>query len=481
MSNERLNWSSLVRSIDNGRSGKALFFKPVLVIAAIDLADEMRLNAEKMDAPAILDRFSDYVTPFFRDRGGDGHQPLWHLSNNHLWSFYKAGRSLDAKTFASGKPGTRKRLLSAFDRMAINEAFTSLWASKTERRALRDQMLLMLQESDGDSRLLVPTLFDPRRDQPPSQDEINAYLAPLRAPSLFDHTELAMPPREADASAGEPERTPSRLRPVDDVPSAIEYIWSFDRIVVGPNSASLPLFPFVSAERDYESRREAALFFADRILSDLVAQHWQVREDYRAWVEVYLEHLPRERGSGNVLLADSAIRTLRSMFAAEKMILSPPFAASLKTLLELHAALRPFFPEIESFYRAVRSGRLEEALPLDAVEDLTALVREHTPAVFDESVSSAIVDAAAPEPRIEPVEAPAVADGEVISPPPDPLGDLEPGKAHDLQTAGVFNRLWKVFNAVGKIRSNTEAWIKTYDDLAEPMGRLLDWLRHIQN
>lgn len=121
MSNERLNWSSLVRSIDNGRSGKALFFKPVLVIAAIDLADEGRLDAGDMDAPAILDRFSDYVTPIHRERGGDGHQPLWHLSNNHLWEFYKGGRALDATTFASGKPGTRKRLLGSFDRMAIND------------------------------------------------------------------------------------------------------------------------------------------------------------------------------------------------------------------------------------------------------------------------------------------------------------------------------------------------------------------------
>src|SRR5690606_1752351 len=116
-----------------------------------------------------------------------------------------------------------------------------------------------------------------------------------------------------------------------------------------------------------------------------------------------------------------------------------------------------------------------------AVDNLTALVREHTPAVFDESVSSAIVDAAAPEPELGPVETPPVADGEIISPPPDPLGDLEPNKAHDIQTAGASNRLWKVFTTVGKIRSNSDAWIKTYDDLAEPMGRLLDWLRHIQN
>ena len=72
----------LVRSIQRHRAGAAKFFKPVCVIAAVDLANDGLLNPNDIDGDAIIGRFGDYVNPFFPERDKDGWQPLWHLTND---------------------------------------------------------------------------------------------------------------------------------------------------------------------------------------------------------------------------------------------------------------------------------------------------------------------------------------------------------------------------------------------------------------
>jgi hypothetical protein len=62
-------------------------------------------------------------------------------------------------------------------------------------------------------------------------------------------------------------------------------------------------------------------------------------------------------------------------------------------------------------------------------------------------------------------------------PPPDPLGQLDPTKAHDYQAAGMVNKLWQVFVAGEKVAAATEGWRATYHSLAPPVSQILDWLR----
>jgi hypothetical protein len=463
---DRVNWSSLVRSIDSSRSGRARFFKPVCVIAAIDLADEGHLDADNVDAEAILNRFADYVTPFFRDRGNDGYQPLWHLSNNQLWTFYKDGRALTSKEFSHGKPGTKAKLASRFDRLAINDDFRKLWRSQPDRRVLRDAMLLMLEKSDGDSRRLVAPLFDPRHllDEKrwPSKAVLNAYFAKLTDQQLLF---------EDDPLDGAPTA-------VEDVPSAIDYVWSNDKITVGPNQASLPVFPFPGSEHDHVGRLEACAVLSNDLIRDLQALRWQVREDYVVELKHYLDRLPKKVGTGNILLADASARVLRDMFASEASILPSPFAAKLKALLQQHISIRPFYPEVDGFYHAVKTGRLDRPLPLDAVNDVKEVVRGQTPTIFDRSVSEAIGEASAPEPEIDTVAGAAPAEGEPITPPPDPVAELDTKSAHAFQVAGVLNRLWKVFTSAEKVHTSTTAWMETFQSLNDPMKSILDWLHH---
>lgn len=345
-------------------------------------------------------------------------------------------------------------------------------------------MLQLLHEGDRDSQKLVRPLFDPAylldRDRWPSQREVDEALAPFRPPEMFEAREVPHRLAEEDypehlsSIFAEAERT---LQPaVEGIPSAIEYSWSGPRIVADPTTSDLPLFLFNSSKREFEALREACVIQAEDLLEDIDRGLWQLRVDYRIQINRYLERLPDAEGHGQILLADAAMRILRDLFAAERRALPDPFAAQLKALLQQHIALRPFYPEVEAFYRAVQTGRLDEPLPVDAVESVIEIVKGQTPMIFDESVSSAIVEASAPDPAIIVLEDEEVQADEVILPPADPLGDLDPKKAHNFQIAGVFNRLWKVFTSGGKLLANAEAWGKTFHALGEPMKAIIDWL-----
>lgn len=490
---ERLNWSSVVRSIGKSRSAKARFFKPVCVIAALDLADEGLINPDDIDAQSVVDRFSDYITPFFHDRGGDGYQPLWHLSNNQLWTFFNGARPLTSKEFSDGNPRTKKQLFGRFDKLAIRREVRKLWDSPQERHQLRNAMLLMLFEGDYDSRSLVPPLFNPKYlledGRWPTQETLDAYFSGLTNQlSLFD-LQPELPVAERTASAAQSAEMPTlsvgnRTLPfaaIENVPSAVDYLWSNGRIVVGPNQASIPAFPFATSKRDHQQRLEACAVLADDLLRELDRQRWQVREEYRHQVRRYVERLPKGTDSDSILLSDAAARTLRELFGAEQSFLPAPFAAALKVLLQHHIALRPFYPALGDFYRAVQTGRIEEPLPLDAVESVKAIVLEQTPDVFDVSVSIAIGETSAPEATIVAIEIEGPNDEETISPPPDPIGELDQAKAHDFQIAGVLNGLWKVLSTAEKVRSTTEAWIQTYQSMSGPMKQILEWLQHALN
>lgn len=484
---ERVNWSSVVQGIQGSRSGRALFFKPACVIAAIDLIEEGKMEPDALDAAAILDRFYDYIAPVLPDRASEGHQPLWALSNNHLWTFFEGDRRLGPKDFRHGRPSTKKMLIERFDRLAVHEGVKRLWEGAEHRRSLRDQMLLMLYESDQDSRKLAHALFDPRHvtdpDRWPSNEKLQAYFAPLRQPSLFDEVRADVEPSlELAQELSDPtlsEKPDKAVAPVavEDVPSAIDYVWQDGRVVVGPDLASVPSFPSAGSRRDHAIRLEVCIVQARDLAADLDRRRWQVREDYKLQIDRYIDRLPRDEGSGNILLADGTVRIIRDLFAAEQSILPLPFAAGLKALLQHHAALRPFYPEVESYYRAVRTGRIEETLPLDAVESIFAVVREQTPMLFGESVSAALNEASARENVPASIEGDGGRVDETISPPPDPLGSLDPKKAHDFQIAGVLNRLWKVFTSSEKIHSSLSGWTKTYNELSGPVTEIVRWLR----
>lgn len=166
------------------------------------------------------------------------------------------------------------------------------------------------------------------------------------------------------------------------------------------------------------------------------------------------------------------------MFAAEAQILDVSFAARLKTFLEQHIGLRVFFPELESFYRHVQTGRLERPLPLDALDGVINVVREYSPGVFDPSVGPAIDGSTREAPSIAPIpeiDLPPENESQP-TPPNDPLGEIDPKRAREFGVAGVVNSLWKAFTEGEKIYRPIEGWRNAGEALRPYVSEILSWL-----
>ncbi|WP_114954992.1 hypothetical protein [Sphingosinicella terrae] len=192
MAQQRKDWASLIRSVHRSRAPSARFFKPVCVIAAIDLADLGRLDPDLLHSEMIERRFGEYVAPNFPDRASNGWQPLWALSNDGLWKFYRKGKPLDRRSFERTLPRTRRKLFDAFDVQAISPGYRMLWDSTGARQELRDQMMLMLSEDAECRPLLRPLLDRAQFDRPenwPDDARIADYLRSVGGQSdLFTRT-----------------------------------------------------------------------------------------------------------------------------------------------------------------------------------------------------------------------------------------------------------------------------------------------------
>ncbi|WGS18970.1 MULTISPECIES: hypothetical protein [unclassified Bradyrhizobium] len=251
------------------------------------------------------------------------------------------------------------------------------------------------------------------------------------------------------------------------------------RIGTEPGSFSLPTLPpsFTSGHH-----RDALMACRSRALqlAELASSpKFQSRSDYAQILTAYVEWLPTEIGTGNMLLADGEARTLNKLFTADEPILSPAFASKLAVLLEDHIGLRSFYPEIEKHYHAVSIGRLVKPLARDAVEAIQRIIHAQTPEVFDETLSPAIDEATKPEQDFKalPAEDLPPADATRPKPPKDPIADADPQKSRSYIIASAFNRIWWILQKGKETAQAAEGWRRTYHLLRPHIGPIIDFLR----
>ncbi|WP_433850674.1 hypothetical protein [Brucella pseudogrignonensis] len=188
-------WASLVSSIRRRRAPDARFFKPVCLIAAIDLANDDLLDPANLDAEAILLRFKSYVSLVFETRAEMGWKPLWHLSNDGLWTFYSDQSALGSDEFGVNRPpGTKAILFNRFQQVVISPRYRRIWEDRTQRLKLRNAMLDILINDDEGCRRFARQLFYPELAmQPtrwPSEEEVIRQLRESREQlDLFAHIE----------------------------------------------------------------------------------------------------------------------------------------------------------------------------------------------------------------------------------------------------------------------------------------------------
>ena len=266
--------------------------------------------------------------------------------------------------------------------------------------------------------------------------------------------------------------------PIPNIVSVFGFGWNAaNRIAISNGSQNTPAFPFPGNEDDHKSRLEACRLTVERLICGIQAKKFNIRPDYLESLQGYAENLPRAPGSGNFLLADMEARFLRDLFASETNVLPKVFAGRLKGVLELHLSLRVYHPETGRFYHDVGSGRLAEPLPLDAVERTARTVAENSPRFFEPDVRGAFrrIEKEPPAISLEPDD---IADHheEVIKPPPDPLGNLDPKKSHDFAVASAINKLWEVALKGKELPLAMQGWSEVLHKLGESVGPVLDWL-----
>lgn len=276
-----------------------------------------------------------------------------------------------------------------------------------------------------------------------------------------------------------PEKVAALPNAIENVPSAVSFGWTTSgTIAVVSGAINWPAFPFGGGQDDHKQQLDACRALAAGLARSLRNGRWNARRDYADTLDEYLADLPQQPREGNFLLADAAARTIRAMFADEVDSLPLALAAKLQVLLEQHIGLRAYYPQTETFYQSVRSGHLEQPLPIDAVAGFIETIRAHTPTRFEPMVANTLETTAKPIPALGAPDPEARwSGGPPPRPPQDPLGEVDSEKSHQFTMASGANELFKVLESGEKVKKGLEGWGDVAKDLAPYAAPIIQWLR----
>lgn len=275
------------------------------------------------------------------------------------------------------------------------------------------------------------------------------------------------------------QKTDRLIRPVANAPSPFSYGWKGSKVFITAGPLNTPSLPFSISKKDHLNWLEACRAQAERLLSDLRSGKFNVRNSFAESLTSYLEDLPMLPGQGNFLLADSETRFLRHLFVSDVESIPHPFGARLRVLLEQHVALRSFYPEVERFYEAARSGKLSEPFPESSVNEFKQTIEKNTPDVFDESVRDGLL-------RTEHVsaysydlaEAGAHDPDEAMSIPADPIAGLSNEKSKSFLSASAINSIYEAFLKGKDLPVAIVGWSNIASSLAKDAAPVINWLSH---
>lgn len=320
------------------------------------------------------------------------------------------------------------------------------------------------RDPSGRERLLIAFLV--------RETQLNALAQQIVYKSLIG---LTQEQRKAAILAAVAPRKPPPA-PVENVSAPFSFGWTPSAklsVVAGPQNT--PVFPFANNAADHSFRLDACRKEAGRLAKLLRGGEFNVRSGYSRTLDEYLEDLPTAPGQGNLLTSDFAARTLHGLLVEDADFLAVELKQRLSRVLEAHASLRNYYPSLGQFYADVKSGRLTQPLPIDAVEGFVRTVEEHTPDVFEENVSHELHKVER-EPEA-PAPSPAAAAEATPTLPPDPLAGVDPKKSHDFSIASSVNALYKAFLNGKDVSQSVKGWNEIAHELGENAGPVIDWLK----
>jgi hypothetical protein len=263
---------------------------------------------------------------------------------------------------------------------------------------------------------------------------------------------------------------------IEGLPSPVEFELSAGGLIkAAAGSMVLPEFRYPGNDAEHAEQIALVNKLAADLIAQLRAQKYQVRPDYLDFLVELQSYLPGHT-DGNLKWADTAFRSLTSLFNAEASFLPPGFASRLKTLGEEYQGLRAFYDGLQTHYERIRKGKISRPLPSELRRQFQKIVAEATPYPFDPPVQSAVVQSdKAALPPAESNTSPAAVDPTVIRPIPDPIANVDPGKDRDQTFASVANALGKVVEKGDKIHKGVEGWSNLREKVRPVWEGIYQW------
>jgi len=263
------------------------------------------------------------------------------------------------------------------------------------------------------------------------------------------------------------------------IQSPFDYGWTAEgKITMIGGAMENLISPSNRSPQDAARRLEAARVLAENLTTDLSRNTLQARTSYQSALARYVENLPRDH-DGSIYLADAAMRELRDDLEDDiKQGMDNRAARRLKSVLEQHYGLRPYFPDLMTFYDDVREGKLTEPPPLEAMAKIEEIIVENTPDVFEPNVSQSLGSLDHVRPERPPAgglkdEAPIESD---ITLPPDPIANIDPERAGQHAKAGAINKIIDTFKTVEKGHKAIERVTKVGKALYKAGEIIREWL-----
>jgi hypothetical protein len=268
--------------------------------------------------------------------------------------------------------------------------------------------------------------------------------------------------------------------PVLGVEAPFTYAWNEAlRVAVVAGSQNLPSYPFFSSEEDHQKTLQVCRIEAERLRKALKQSRYNVRPEYAERLDYYLEDLPTQPGTGNILLAYDQIRVLHAMFAQDVDVLPQPFAAALAQVISNQFALNGFYELVQRHEEAVNTAKWTEPFPLQAARDFFAVVDKNTPKLFESEVSQGLhrVEQAA---ALVALPAEAVSEtSTAIKPPSLPAGTSDVQRSRIRQIAASANSVYAEFLKGKDLLPAIHGWSHVAHELGQHVGPVLDFLKSL--
>lgn len=259
-------------------------------------------------------------------------------------------------------------------------------------------------------------------------------------------------------------------KPYDHLPAPLDFRAGNGKIRVQPSTDTEARRVFSSDDQeDLQLRSDACRKLATRIIKYLGERSHNVEGIYLSSLIEYRSNVPTKSKRGNMLLADAEMRSIKEYAARDRDFLPDQMRENLERLIELHIALRSFYPSVSRLYKDFRVGSIETSLAYEAIGQVRSIVSDASD-IFDESVVSAL-DSVSPSDRLVHQAT------ERSFNTPDPVGEVSANTAKSAMYVGTLNRLWKAFLAMGDVVKAASAWRAAYDQLSPHVATLLKLVR----